>query len=99
MKNDANKDGEEVISPRINALILGSPRLRQQLLPEGPLVSPYEILDYRSVLVLEDQQGVKAVFRRTQRVKFLQNGVEAILDHFWGDGVLVVDYRNSAGRI
>ncbi len=74
---------ENMISGRIGALILGSPRLRQQLQPEGPLISPYEILDYRSVLVLEDEKGTRAVFQRTQRVKFLQDGVEAILDHFW----------------
>ncbi len=102
MSRDDKADSSEnkgVISAKVAALILGSPRLRQQLLPEGPLISPYEILDYRSVLVLEDEKGSKAVFHRTQRIKFLQDGVEAILEHFWGDGVLVVDYQHSAGRI
>ncbi len=97
--NRYNAKQNDVVSARITALILGSPRLRQQLLPEGPLISPYEILDYRSILVLKDQKGAEAVFQRTQRVRFLQDGVEAILDSFWGDGVLLTAYRHSAGAI
>src|SRR4051812_17093033 len=92
-------DSKPVVSARVQALILDTPRLREQLLPEGPLGSPYEVLDYRAVLVLEDRNGRKAVFHRTQRVRFLQDGVGAILDHFWGDGVLLADYAQTAGEI
>ncbi len=88
-----------VVSPRIYGLILDSKRLARRLLPEGPLGSPYEILDYRARLVLVDPQGHRAVFRRTQHIRFLQDGVSAILDHLWGDGVTLTQYRNTAGPI
>src|SRR5437868_4489971 len=89
----------EVVSARIYALILSSPRLKQQLLPQGLICSPYEILDYHATLVLHDPQGRSATFVRTQRVRFLQDGVSAVLDHCWGDGVLVADYAHSAGVV
>jgi hypothetical protein len=89
----------DVVSPKVYGLILDSEPLRSRLLPEGPIGSPYEILGYRAALVLDDPEGRRATFRRTQRVRFLQDGVAAILDHFWGDGVQLVAYRNTAGSI
>jgi hypothetical protein len=89
----------DVVSPKVYGLILASESLRSRLLPEGPIGSPYEILDYRATLVLDGPDGHRATFHRTQQVCFLQNGVSAILDHFWGDGVQLVDYRNTAGPI
>ena len=89
----------DVVSPKVYGLILDSESLRSRLLPEGLIGSPYEILDYRATLVLNDPEGRQATFRRTQQVRFLQDGVAAILDHFWGDGVQLVDYRNTAGSI
>jgi len=88
-----------VVSPKVYALILDSPRLRQTLLPQGMISSPYQVLDYQAVLMLKDPEGREAVFHRTQRVQFLQDGVSAILDHAWGDGVLVTNYLNSAGPL
>src|SRR4051812_30048468 len=89
----------DVVSPKIYGLILDSEWLRSRLLPEGPLGSPYEILDYQATLVLADPEGHQATFHRTQHVRFLQDGVSALLDHFWGDGVLLTNYRNTAGPI
>ncbi len=88
-----------VVSPGIYALILDSPRLREQLLPEGLITSPYTVLSYDMTLVLGDKKGSQAVFRRRQRIQFQQDGVVAILDHFWGDGVTVAEYATSAGQI
>lgn len=88
-----------LISPRIYALILTTPRLRRRLLPGGLVTSPYEILDYDATLVLHAPQGRWATFQRTQRIRFLQDGVSAILDHAWGDGILLTGYRNSAGQL
>ncbi len=88
-----------VVSPSIYALILTSPNLRQALIPEGPLSSPYEVLSYQGTLTLHDKKGTKATFERTQQVRFEQDGVSAILDHIWGDGVLITNYYNSAGSI
>ena len=89
----------DVVSPRIYGLILDSKALAARLLPDGLIGSPYEILDYRATLVLHDPEGRRATFRRTQRVRFLQDGVAAILDHFWGDGVQLANYRHTAGPI
>jgi len=88
-----------VVSARIYALILTSPRLATLLLPEGLLTSPYEILDYDALLILHDPYGVQATFRRTQRIRFLQTGVGAILDHAWGDGVQLTTYDHDAGSV
>ncbi len=57
----------------------------------------YEILDYDSTLELMDERGKMAVFRRTQKVKFLQDNVIAYQDHAWGDGELFVEYSCSPG--
>ncbi|MFN0074001.1 MAG: hypothetical protein ACKVVP_21185 [Chloroflexota bacterium] len=88
-----------IVSPRIYALILASPRLKRRLLPEGFICSPYKVLDYDNTLVLEDTKGSQAVFRRRQRIQFQQDGVSAILDHFWGNGITAAEYSTSAGRI
>ncbi len=89
----------DVVSPKVYGLILDSERLRAKLLPQGILGSPYEILDYRATLVLADPRGHRATFHRTQRVRFLQDGVAAILDHLWGDGVTLTHYHNTAGAL
>src|SRR5450759_5134567 len=86
-----------IVSPRIYSLILTSPRLRRMLLPAGLLTSPYEILDYQATLFLHDPKGIKATFQRTERIRFLQDGVAGIMDHFWGDGVALTSYRNDVG--
>jgi hypothetical protein len=88
----------EVVSPVVYSLILTSPYLQQLLLPEG-LTSPYEILDYDATLTLHDQQGRRATFQRTQHIRFLQDGVAGLLDHAWGQGVLVTNYQHSAGQL
>ncbi len=89
----------DVVSPKVYGLILDSESLRSRLLPDGPIGSPYEILDYHATLVLDDAEGRRATFHRTQRIRFLQDGVSAILDHFWGHGVQLGSYRHSAGPI
>ena len=48
-------------------------------------------------LELVDAQGETAIFRRRQRVKFLQDNVIAFQDHAWGEGDLFADYRISPG--
>jgi hypothetical protein len=88
-----------VVSPRIYALILTSPRLQQQLLPQGLITSPYVILNYEATLTLHDGEGSVATVERTQQVRFQQTGVAAILDHLWGDGVGLSEYLNSAGML
>lgn len=79
--------------------LLASRRLGRQLLPGGLTASPYEILDYQGVLTLLDPEGCHAVFRRTQTVRFLQDGVSSILDPLWGDGISLAAYHHSGGQL
>jgi len=91
------KESYDVVSARLYAQILTSPRLKDMLLPEGILRSPYEILDYRLRLTLHDREGMRATFRRSQTIRFLQAGVSGILDHAWGSGIVMTTYYNDAG--
>lgn len=79
--------------------ILSDRSLGRRLLPEGIVRSPYEVLDYRATLRLLDARGLHASFTRRQRIRFIQNGVSAILDHAWGNGVLSAHYHNTAGLL
>jgi hypothetical protein len=57
----------------------------------------YEILEFDSTLELADPKGETAIFKRRQRVKFLQDNVIAFQDCAWGDGELFGDYQCSPG--
>jgi len=94
----ANHPSLMVIQPAYR-LIASSPRLRQAIIPEGLQTSPYEVLDYDATLVLHDDRGAKATFQRKQRIRFTQDGVAAILDHAWGDGIILTNYWHSAGAL
>lgn len=59
----------------------------------------YEILDYEASLELLDVRGELAVFRKRQRVKFLQNNIIAFEDYAWGDGDMLEDYTCSPGVV
>jgi hypothetical protein len=93
----SDADSLPVVSDRLTALILSSPRLRKLLLPSGLIRSPYKILDYQGTLILRDKKGAVASFERRQVVQFQQDGVGAILDHFWGAGVGLTAYTTTAG--
>jgi hypothetical protein len=60
---------------------------------------PYEILDYDATLELLDVEGKKAVFRKRQSVKFLQNNIIAFEDYAWGDGEILATYKCSPGVV
>jgi len=94
-----NQREQAVVSARGYASILTDRFLQRALTPECWFTSPYEVLDYRSSLVIHDSQGMRATVARRQRIRFLQDGVTAILDHAWGDGVLTSAYSNTAGEL
>ena len=62
--------------------------------PEGM----YEILDYDSTLELLDPKGETAIFKKRQRVKFLQDHIIAFEDYAWGDGQIFADYKCTPGK-
>jgi hypothetical protein len=57
----------------------------------------YEILEYDSTLDLIDPRGQKAVFRKRQKVRFLQDHIIAFQDYAWGEGEIFDRYRVSPG--
>lgn len=59
----------------------------------------YEILDYESTWEMLDTEGRIAIFRKRQRVKFLQNNIIAFEDYAWGDGEIFVDYKCAPGVV
>jgi hypothetical protein len=59
----------------------------------------YEILDYDAVLELRDAKGKTAVFKRRQKVRFLQNRITAYQYEAWGDGELFADLKCSPGVV
>lgn len=59
----------------------------------------YEIIDYDSTLELVDPKGKTAVFRRQERVKFLQDDTITFQDRAWGEGDIFADYKCSPGII
>ena len=87
-----------LVSKPVYGLVASSDRLRSLLLPESVLEHPYEVLDYDGVLTLHDHKGLKATFKRRERVRFLQDGVGGMLEHLWGDGI-TVGFSNNAGMI
>jgi hypothetical protein len=50
-----------------------------------------EILEYDSTLELLDVKSETAIFRKLQRVKFLQDNIIAFQDYAWGDGDIFAD--------
>lgn len=65
-------------------------------LPFPPDFASYETLSFDSYLSILGQ-GEVALFRRRQRVRFLENGVSVFIDRLWGEGVLLAGYSLSRG--
>ncbi len=85
------------VSPERIAVLFSLLDMLRALAP-GAAQGMYEILDYDSTLDLKDAQGKTAVFKRYQRVKFLQDHIIAFQDHAWGDGKIFAGYKISKGR-
>lgn len=57
----------------------------------------YEVLSCEVTLSLVDVKGREAIYRKVQKVRFLQDHVIAYEDQAWGDGNLFADYKCSPG--
>jgi hypothetical protein len=60
-------------------------------------VGAYEVLIYRVELELLDACGKRAIYRKHQKLRFLQNDVVSYVDTLWGDGKIFEGYRTSYG--
>lgn len=58
----------------------------------------YAVLVYESELEIHDPKGVKATFRKRQKVRYLQDHIIAYQDQAWGDGQILQRYRCSPGK-
>lgn len=72
-------------------------RLISKWLREDATSGTYEVLDYDATLELRDRRGKVAIFKRREKVRFLQDHVIALQEWVWGDGELLADYRCSPG--
>jgi hypothetical protein len=59
----------------------------------------YEVLEHAVTLELQDKNGRRALVRKRQRVRYLQNNIIAYQDQAWGDGEILVNYRCSPGKV
>ena len=75
--------------------LLGWFRSRKQA---EPLDGMYEVLSYEARLELLDPTGRHAVYRKRQRVRFLQDHIIAYQDQAWGDGNPFAAYRCAPGK-
>jgi hypothetical protein len=85
------------LSPDWIPILLDLYRNLRQFLMRDRHEGMYEILDYDTTLELVGPQGETAIFKRRQRVKFLQDNIIAFQDHAWGDGEIFSDYKCSPG--
>lgn len=71
------------------------------LLQRLPLVRSlpgmYEVLQHEATLELRTRSGSRAVYMKTQRVRFLQNNIIAYQDKAWGDGDIFAEYHCAPG--
>jgi hypothetical protein len=53
----------------------------------------YETISFHGRLEILDKENRVAVFRRRQRIRFLEDGVTEFIDRVWGEGVLFAGYE------
>lgn len=77
-------------------LILQVWQLLHQIFAER-VVGLYEVLSLEHELELFDAGGKKAVYRKREDIRVLQDYMMAYYDQAWGDGELFADYKCSPG--
>jgi hypothetical protein len=93
--------------PKVVAFLLGLPwpEIIGNMWREGRKIlrglsheGMYEVLDYESTLELHDKKGERATFKKTKRIRYLQDNIIAYQDHAWGDGEILLNYRTNCGK-
>jgi hypothetical protein len=59
----------------------------------------YEVLKHEATLELQDRNGRRALLRKRQQVRYLQDNIIAFQDQAWGDGEVLINYRCSPGKV
>lgn len=73
-------------------------QLLRKAIRDNPARGPYEVLEYESTLELLDPEGRRAIFRKREKVRYLQDNIIAYQDQAWGDGEILVNYRCTPGK-
>jgi hypothetical protein len=106
--NHKTKDTPGSLLPKVLAALLSQDwlillpdlyRSLRQLWRRYSREGMYEIIEYNSTLELLDSKGKKAIFRKQQRVKFLQDYINTFQDYAWGDGDIFADYQCTPGKV
>jgi hypothetical protein len=100
MTDENNKSTESSLAQPI-ALTLGLPwfeiigelwKIGKKMMRGLANEEVYEVLDYESTLELKDINGENAIFRKCEKVRYLQDYIIAYQDQAWGDGEILIDY-------
>jgi len=103
---EENHESRSAQIERLLAIALKSPwleiaaetwKLAQKLWRGWADEGMYEVLDYEFTLELLDKKGERAVVRKRERVRYLQNSIMAYQDQAWGDGKILINYRCTPG--
>ncbi len=57
----------------------------------------YEVLEYETILELQDKRGENALLRKREKVRYLQNNIIAFQDQAWADGEMLINYHCTPG--
>jgi hypothetical protein len=77
----------------IATLVTSGLHLLRQIMPFDLQPGLYEVLEHEGTLELLDAQGSVALYRKRQKVRFLQDHIIAYQDKAWGDGEIFAHYR------
>ena len=58
----------------------------------------YEVLEYKSTLVIMDRDGKVGKFQKLEKIRFLQDNIIAIQDQVWGFDKSITKYKCSPGK-
>jgi hypothetical protein len=58
----------------------------------------YRVLNYESTLEILDVSGKRALFEKQKKIQYLQDNIIAYQDCAWGDGKILLNYKNHPGK-
>jgi hypothetical protein len=106
MADEKRKDRQSLLEKLI-AILLSLPWLEvaemawniiRKVIQVRSYAGMYEVLNYESTLELRDRGGKRAVFKKWEKVRYIQDNVIVYQDQAWGDGEILVNYRCSPGK-
>jgi hypothetical protein len=106
MADDKRDDYRNLLN-RLTGLLSGLPwleivgeawKIGRKLLQGRTNEGLCEVLEYESTLELKDAEGRRAVFKKREKIRYLQDNIIAYQDQAWGDGKILIGYHCTPGR-